>query len=259
MTGNEYKRITVNGKDYYLLKQPDGAWLFTQRTPPIEGVSPEILTFKTEDDSISVSTNDERLAKAVARFVATENTPMAQRMLNYYPSVVKELLEYQALMQTLGFEIDFFRSEIILTFHDAFLTTMSENRLIEWEQVLDIVPNGDFNDRRDAIVARFRGGYKLNSDSINSIVNAFTGGRALSHFRDSTIYIQIVPPPKNKQFVFENVERELKRRIPAHLNYSVTRAFSSWNEIAEDFDSWNDVTNSFDDWESVRLYVRQIA
>lgn len=254
----EYIQITTNNKPHYLLKQPDGAWLFTQREGVLNDIVPEIVTFTVSDGTIQINTNDERLAKAIGVFVTTSRTPMGNRMIGYYPRIVSDLLEYQALMQTLGFEIDFFRTEIVLTFRDAFLTTMGEERIVQWEQALNLTyDDGDtLNDRRDAIIARFRGGNKLNSESIDKIVNAFTGGKSDSKFRDSTITVRVTPPPKNKQFKFSNVERELSKRIPAHLNFQVFRAYSSWNELKEDFDNWNDVKTSFEDWESVRLYVR---
>ena len=257
---NEYIQITVGGKTHYLLKQPDGAWLFTQREPIFNGMTPEIVNFTIDDGTVTVGTNDERLAKAVGVYVSKMMTPMGNRMINYYPKVISDLLEYQALMQTLGFEIDFFRSEIILAFNDAFLTTMGEERIVQWEKALGLTPNDTdtLGDRRDAIIGRFRGGYKLNTSAINSIVDAFTGGNAQSYFKDSTITIYITPPPNNKKYSFPNVERELSRRIPAHLKYKVLRKYSSWNELAEDFTSWNNVKSSFTDWEMVKLYVRPL-
>lgn len=258
MTSQEYIQITLNGKNHFLLKQPDDSWLFTQRDHNFNGVEPSVVQFSINNGTLSINTNDNRLARAIGVFATTNRTPMADRMLGYYPKVIQDLLEYQALMQTLGFEIDFFRSEIVLAFNDAFLTTMGEERIIQWEQALSITyAEGDsLNDRRDAIIARFRGGNKLNTAAINNIVDAFTGGKADSYFKDSTITILITPPPNNRQYKFANVEREISRRIPAHLNFKVYRRYSNWNEIAEDFDSWNHVKTSFPDWEGVKLYVR---
>ena len=146
---------------------------------------------------------------------------------------------------------------------DAFLEKMGEARISEWEEGLGLSYSTDdtLTDRRDAIIGRIRGGYKLNRKSIQNIVNAFTGGSANSWFADSCINVEIYPPPNGEQYKFSNVERELLRRIPAHLNLKVFRGYSTWQDIHdikdinENYISWNDLTSLFTDWEGVKLFL----
>lgn len=253
----DYIKITVDDNSYYLLKQPNDEWLFTHRTPPLNGLNPTVVTFRENGGEVTVETSDERLAQTIAAFVQTKQTTSGTRMLEYYPYAINALLEYQALIHTIGFEIDFFKSDISLTLDDAYLTTMGEERIRQWEKALEITPKVDYSvsDRREVIIARIRGGYKLNTNSINDIVKAFTNGTAKSYIKDSCLHVKISPPPNNKQYKFESVEKELERRIPAHLGLEVTRNYATWGELRDNHTNWKHIKDSFSDWEGVMLYI----
>lgn len=188
----------------------------------------------------------------------TENqvTESGNRMLDYYPEVIKRLLEFKALMFGEGFEIDSSKDNVDSTLSDAYLETMGEDRIEQWEQVLRLTPSAisTLENRRDAIKARIRGNGKLNTAAINLIVSAFTNGTAESYFKDSTLYVKIKPPPNNKQYIFSDVETELKRRIPAHIGLKVSRDYSTWGEIKNNFASWQTISEE-DNWKDIMLYV----
>ena len=181
----------------------------------------------------------------------------ADRMLNYYPEVIKSILEFKAITNTDGVEFDEIQCGLEHVIDNAYLTTMMEDRIMVWENVLGIQPleGTTFDDRRATIIARIRGQGKLNTALINSIVNAFTGGTANSWVENSVLYVEITPPPNNKEFVFENVEQELKQKIPAHLGFNVSRAYSTWGDLKNRFNTWNDVKTDLGTWESVYLLV----
>ena len=161
-------------------------------------------------------------------------------MLNYYPYVIQRILEFKALTDTEGIEMDLLFEESEDIVNDAYLTTMGEDRIVQWENVLGIsyISTATLQDRRDAIIARIRSKSKLNTMTINSIVNSFTGGTAKSYFQDSTLYVVIDPPPTNKQFIFSNVERELTKRKPAHITLVVSRNYVTWGEVKDGFTDW---------------------
>ena len=180
-----------------------------------------------------------------------------ERMTNYYPEVIKRLLEFQGIIDGEYHEFELLGECGDRIINDAYLLTMTEDRISEWEKALEIaVTEGDtLQDRREVIIARIRGQGKLNTALINSIVSAFTNGTAESWFEDSVLHVDITPPPNNKQFKFPNVERELMKKIPAHLGLMVRRNYATWGEIADNFTDWNDVMNSFVNWEEVATYV----
>lgn len=180
-----------------------------------------------------------------------------ERMNSYYPEVVRSITEFQAIIDSEYPEFEEGRLNRERTLNNAYLLTMDESRIAEWEQILSIKPLADstVDDRRDTVIARIRGQGKLNSNLINVIVNTFTGGSANSWIEDSVLYIEITPSASNKQYRFENVEQEIAQKVPSHLGYQISRNYFTWNEIKSGFQTWGDVKNGFDTWESVHLFV----
>ena len=184
-----------------------------------------------------------------------------EQMLNYYPEVIKAIREFQALISSQSIEVTEIHDKLIQLFEDAYITTANEERIAEWEQFLGInpLPQGDdtletwLEDRRETILARLYSPTKLNTKSIADIVSIFTGGTAISYFKDSTIYVKIEPPKGNKQYKFTNVEQELSRKVPAHLMFQVSRNYITWLEVQESFSTWQDVADNHGTWEDVLL------
>ncbi len=179
-----------------------------------------------------------------------------ERMIGYYPSVISAIKEFQAIIdsESQEFEAQYTAKEDVL--NNAYLLTMDENRIKQWERSLGIVPvaNSTLEDRRDTIVARIRGQGKLNTQLINSIVSAFTGGTATSWVENGVLYVEVTPPVGNKQYQFANVEQELAKKVPAHLGFQVSRNYYTWGETKETFSTWGDI-NALGSWEEIYLYV----
>lgn len=254
----QFVRITVDGVDYNLVKTAKDDWMVTAEAPRSAGDYVMTVTLTTETGrEIVVDTTDEELAKAVTLLVRNGTTESGIRMLDYYPDVIKRIVEFKALMYSEGFEIDFIKSDINLTLNDAYLSTMSESRIAEWENLLGLNYNvtNTVEDRRDRVVAAIRGKGKLNTQLINTIVGSFTnGGTARSYVKDSVLYVKINPPVGNKQYKYLNVEEALQASVPAHLGLVVSRNYATWGEIKDNFSSWESVY-ALDDWESLKLYV----
>ena len=179
-----------------------------------------------------------------------------QRMIGYYPSVISAIQEFQAIIDAEYPEFDAQYTAKKDVLNNAYLLTMDEARIKQWEGSLGIVPiaSSTLGDRRDTIIARVRGQKKLNSALVNSIVNAFTGGTAKSWVEDGVLYVEITPPPSNKQYQFANVEQELAKKVPAHMGLKVSRNYYSWFEVKNTFATWGDV-NVLDNWETIYLLV----
>lgn len=181
-----------------------------------------------------------------------------ERMLNYYPEVIKVIKEFKALTESEGYEFDELKLNSENVLNNAYLLTMGEDRIVEWEKLLGIRPLEDstVEDRRDTIIARIRGQGKLNSEMINLIVYTFTGGTANSWVKDSVLYVEITPPPNNKSYRFANVEQELKNKIPAHLGLQVSRNYYEWQEVKNAHATWQDVSDTFSNWYDVLMFVQ---
>lgn len=178
------------------------------------------------------------------------------RVYSYYPMAVLEVKDIQCVLDVIipyFYQCDVGLQEVL---KNATLMDMSEERTQEWEKLLGITPiaNSTLQDRRETIIARIRGIGKLNTQSINAIVKTFTGGYAESYFKDSTLYVEITPPPNDKSFIFENVEQELRRRVPAHINFKVSRNYYTWGEVNTNNENWQAVNDDFATWYDLYLY-----
>ena len=184
-----------------------------------------------------------------------------EQMLNYYPEVIKAIREFQILIETQSLEVEQMHEELIKILGNAYISTADVDKISQWENFLGIVPlaQGDdsfetwIEDRRETILARLFNTPKLNTKSISDIVKIFTGGSAISYFKNSTVYVIITPPKDNKQFKFENVENELRKKIPAHLDFQIDRNYYTWLQLKENSATWEDVKNNFTTWEDVLL------
>jgi hypothetical protein len=176
-----------------------------------------------------------------------------ERMMGYYPQIIQSVLEFQAIIDGEHLEIEKLADGTIRVINDAYLTTMSEDRIKQWENVLGIQPieYSSISDRRDTIIARIRGQGKLNTERINAIVNAFTGGTANSWIEDGVLYVEITPPPENKQFRFENVEQEIAKNVPAHLGLNIRRNYQLWSGVEYENATWSEVRTNYGTWQDV--------
>lgn len=186
-----------------------------------------------------------------------------EQMLNYYPEVIKAIREFQALTKAESIEIENTHIELNRILANAYIADADETRIAQWEKMLGIVPlpQGDdqydtwLEDRRETILARLYSPQKLNTKTIEEIVSIFTGGETKSYFKNGTIYVLISPPKNNKQYKFENVEQELRKKIPAHLMFQVSRNYYTWLQTKNNHATWGDVKNNFSTWEEVLLSV----
>lgn len=253
----KYVRITVDGITYNLSKTSSGEWVITNKAPLLEGDYPiKIVATNEYGNEVVFDGSDELLNELLTLLVRDGVTISGNRMLDYYPHVIKIIQEFKAITCVEGFEIDFLTSDIDVIINEAYLTTMGESRIKQWEKKLGLVASTDdsIEDRRDKIIATIRGNGKLNTELINSIVGAFTHGTAVSYIEDSTLYVKIQPPVGNKQYKFANVEQALRPKVPAHLGLVVIRDYATWGEVKDNFASWTAISNA-DNWESIALYV----
>ena len=182
-----------------------------------------------------------------------------EQMLNRYPEVIKAIREFQVLIKTQSLEVEEMHEELTRMLQNAYVETADESKIAQWEELLGITPleqgaddlNLWLSDRKETILARLYNAEKLNEKSISDIVKIFTGGTATSSFKDGVIHIIIDPPKENKLFKFENVERELANKIPAHLSFTVSRNYYDWLKMKSTYKTWGDLNDSFTNWEEV--------
>lgn len=184
-----------------------------------------------------------------------------ERMNSYYPQVIQAILEFQAIIDAEAVEFEKLEEGNNKALSDAYLLTMTEDRVAEWESLLRIVPleGSSIDDRRETVIARIRGQGKLNTSLINSIVATFTGNGCNCWIKDSTLYVELLPFDEKTyriDQIINNISNELYRKIPAHLGIKIDIIYRRWENIVEDNANWSIVKLTHNTWEDV-LYGRR--
>lgn len=181
-----------------------------------------------------------------------------ERMREMQPEYWYEYEEMQELLKALGLEIDDVNAEGELVLTDAFIMTMEEDRIEEWEKWLGLPPNGTLEERRLAILDYFMVIAKLTRDAIKTIVSAScNGARAEVVFKDSILRVEIKPLPEHdtEEVDMAKVYKQLYTRKPCHISLTLTRWYGSWGDIKQGFNTWQALKDDRPTWNAVKLFI----
>lgn len=178
-------------------------------------------------------------------------------MLNYLPPYWHENEEMRQILSVHEYELNeaLTKSEIII--QDAFILTMSEDRVKQWEKALGLPPNGTLEERRMAVLGYFSVIAKLTEESIKAMaVRLYDGARAKITFEDSTIKVKVIPLPKNyeTQITFPLLRDWIYEKKPCHIALEVERYYTSWGEVKDNFTSWGKVVLQ-KTWQDIILFI----
>lgn len=179
-------------------------------------------------------------------------------LMKLLPAYWQESMEMRELQRVLGDKVDELAEVIDSAYLDARIMTASAERLTEWETDIGLASEGrTLDQRRKFILSLLRGAGKLNEAKISNIVSTFTGGTAVSVFRDGTLTVTISAPSLGETYLFPDVENALSVRVPAHLILKVVRYYSTWGDIRSTASSWGDLRTRFPSWSAVKNYVNE--
>lgn len=155
-----------------------------------------------------------------------------ERMFGYYPQVIQSITEFNGIIDGEYPEfddLDVAKQRVLL---DAYLYTMTEDRVRQWEEILEIPPDLDLplESRRNTVIANILQKTKLNTETIKAIFYTFTGGTVETWIENSVLHFKFGPDSGYAPFKLQNIVREIQKRIPAHLGLS----FDEQIHIAED-------------------------
>ena len=182
----------------------------------------------------------------------------AKRMMESLPLYWHEYEEMEELLKAMGVEIDELTDDAEAIIDDAFILTMGESRIEEWEKWLKLPPNGTLDDRRMAILSYFAVISKMTRESIQTLVaTLYNDARAIVRFKDSTLKVTIKPLPEHdtETIDFSLLLKQLNSRKPCHITLKVDRYISTWGEVKQGFTSWGDVKNRRQTWQQVYDFI----
>ena len=159
---------------------------------------------------------------------------MAKELKLYLPLILQDIAEYEALSKAETPILEDLEARTNRVIDDSFLSTMSEERLREWEKALSIHPSTDpISQRRSVVLSKFRGTGKLSGTLIKAMVNAFTGGQAEVSFEGGVLTVGVTPPSSTFEgFSIEAVNDALSKRVPAHIMLNVELRYLTWGQIS---------------------------
>lgn len=161
-------------------------------------------------------------------------------LMDYLPQYWHDNLEMQQIMRTDSAEMDSVSFYVNSIIDGTFIDTMSEEALnSRWEKPLNILPQGDLEQRKEYILSLLRGTGKLNEFKIRNIVYSITGSECKVTFENSSINIRIANTSVTSLIL--TVERSLKPSVPAHIGLNVISYVMLWGEVKNRFSSWGAV------------------
>lgn len=175
------------------------------------------------------------------------------RMNSYYPTAIRNIADFTAIIDAEYPEFEDLSDGRDKVINDAYLSTMSEDRVEQWEKLLGVRPaaGSTVSDRRNTVIARIIGQGKLNSQIIKSIVKTFTGSSCKIRLENSIIRIALDPPKEDKTYVLDDLIKEISSKLPAHLGCSVEIAWKTWDEVNNTYRTWDIVRIFHGTWEDV--------
>lgn len=188
----------------------------------------------------------------MAKLVIDFNT-----MLNYLPPFWHENEEMRQILSVHEYEFNEALTESEIIIQDAFILTMSEDRVKQWEKALGLPPNGTLEERRMAVLGYFSVIAKLTEESIKAMaIRLYDGARARIKFEDSTIKVEVAPLPKNyeTQVTFPLLREWIYEKKPCHIALEVERYYTTWGEVKNNFSTWGKVVLQ-KTWQDVILFV----
>lgn len=248
------KTITakINNQVIYFTTTDGINWRVSGVAPSLSGTY-DVEIIVTDESGITTvyNTLDPQLLESLKLYVLTRDKA---ELIKYLPEFLREFTEFKELFKAEDSEFDMLSPSVDNIFSESTIKYCSENSIKEWEQALGIKPNGTLEQRRLFLLAMLRGQGKLNEAKIASIVEAFTGGDAITSFANSVITVKVLPPNNGEIYLFPDVERALKPLIPTHLGLIVMRFYSTWSDIKLNITSWESVSQTAD-WQAVKSYI----
>ena len=182
----------------------------------------------------------------------------AKRMMESLPLYWHEYEEMQELLKAMGVEINELTDDAEAIIDDAFIMTMGESRIEEWEKWLKLPPNGTLDDRRMAILSYFAVISKMTRESIQTLVKTlYSNARSEVVFKNSTISITIKPLPEHDadELDFQRLLDQLKLRKPCHITLFTERWYCTWGDIKNAFNTWQSLKDDRTNWKHVIEFI----
>jgi hypothetical protein len=154
-------------------------------------------------------------------------------LINYVPDVLKDVLEYQALMFALQLEISNLFRGIENALDDQFVVSATEYGVKRWEKILKISPKATFtlDERKFTILGRLSEQLPFTYRMLVKMLTQLCGENAFEALivgYDLSVKLEL--KVKNN---FEDVEKLLARVVPANMVITVTIRYNQQDVLGQ--------------------------
>ena len=180
----------------------------------------------------------------------------------YITSYLEDIKDFQVIFKLQEQLLDELNKHKEYLENNLLISSSSLETVKRLENFLDIVENGNLDQRKDFIISSLiLTNNKLNKEKIKDVVYTITKGNALirlitadqedNELKGHCILEIIVQNPLDEG-LFNNVRRILEPLMPCHINLIISKYYSSWGTIKDNF-TWEELRNLT--WLEVEEYI----
>lgn len=149
--------------------------------------------------------------------------PNYDQIVSYGPKWWTEYREMDANYRFAGWTLDLMAYWLEKIIQNQFPAIADENTIRILERILGIEydPDATLEERRKIVAIYYSGTGKLSKSVIQSTVKFYTGCDC-DIFWDGTVFRIDVLGEKGPQFINDKILKFIRRRMPAHISYSVS-------------------------------------
>lgn len=167
---------------------------------------------------------------------------MIRRLIDYLPSVIKNVREYQAIMNDgEQAEISSLWDAVDAAFNDQFISTATVNGVERWEKILGIKPKGSdsLEARKFRILSRLNEQLPYTLPVLKNMLQSLCGEDGYSVEVQNELYTLKVKIALVAKSNFDDVAVLLNKVVPANMIIELELKYNTWG-IIKNF-TWGDL------------------
>ena len=153
-----------------------------------------------------------------------------EEMKRWYPVWYPDILEMDAILRTVGEQLDYVQAEIVKAVDNNFVITSDAQTLAKLEEFLYITYEGkrSIEERRMNVASFFKRNPHIGEQEIIEIISSFATGTITVSFADGTVSILVDADIGEPGHRLKDAIKVIQARLPAHLALYV---LSLWSPI----------------------------
>lgn len=259
----DYIKYTQEGKDYELVKNPNGSWSKPAGAPTTAGNYNLNIEVSIDSKINYVDNNSPEYKGYLSIINSTEGVTQLEKLVPGFISDIDKMSELYSIEN--GF-LDNLYMDIEMVKSNIYLTTSSNEAIERIENFLNIKGQGTLNQRKDYLKSLLRRGNKLNESSIKNMVEAITGSDCIISFfggdeeknpdfaTDHGLLLVEVLSPEDKDYRYDDIIRVLTPLIPSHIKLTIVKFFATWENLRDNNLDWSTIAN-MGTWKQVKDYI----